>query len=210
MLLFLLRLARPLLSLVILKNSNMKNLAVLTLVALSLLGPLAVSATPVSGEVLFSGNFSGDARVFGAATQFRSFSGVNVTGGTGLYAGLPSVPVAMDGFSFTSLTSPVLDVWDFSVNGIVYSFDLGSVEIVSRNRVTLVLQGTGYAHISGLDATAGTWTLTANGNTKTFIAAFDPPAAAAVVPDSGATTLGLFALTLVLLGVLRKTVLRRV
>lgn len=154
----------------------------------------SATATPVYGTVFFEGSFIPDARVFGSATRFVSFSDVTVTGGTGLYAGLESEEVSMDGFTFAG--SPVLDVWDFTtLAGNIYSFDLSSVQIQSRSRSVLVLTGTGVANISGFDSGAGTWTLTANGNTRHFTAEFDPPFKAAAVPDGGATV-GLLGLAL--------------
>ncbi len=162
------------------------------------------SANTVYGEVFFDGRFTGNARVFGAMTRFNSFSDVMVTGGNGSYQGLPSVPVSMQGFTFS--TSLVLDnVWNFSIGDTAYSFDLSSVRIVSRNRSVMTLEGTGTAEISGLQSASGTWTLTANGTTKRFTAAFDPPANA--VPDRGATTILLLAgATLLLVGLRRGAV----
>jgi len=184
------------------RNSLVAVVAILSLAVTA----INANATPVSGEVLFAGKFSGNARVFGAMTRFNSFSDVTVTGGSGLYETVPSVPVSMQGFSFTSLPSPVLDIWEFTAGGITYNFDLSSVEIVSRDRGTMVLQGTGFAQISGFESAAGTWTLTAYGSSKTFTAAFDPPTG---IPDGGATTVGLLGLSLMLLSVLRKTAVRK-
>lgn len=176
-----------------------------------LLTSASATATPVNGTVFFEGSFEVNARVFGAATRFNSFSGVTVTAGNGLYADVPvGTPVSMVGFSYLSF-APVDNQWEFSFDGNTYSFDLNSVHIDSQSRAVLVLSGTGIAHITGSDPTPGTWTLTANGNTETFTAEFDPPYGVIVVgvPDGGATTFGLLGLASLSLGLLRRIAARK-
>jgi hypothetical protein len=171
-----------------------------------------VGATPIGGEVSFAGSFVPNARIFGAMTRFDSFSDVTVTGTQGLYAGTESAAVTMNGFTFLDFTPPVLNEWEFTMGGRTYSFDLDSLHIDTQNRGWLVLSGTGVARITGYDPTPGTWSLTAYGSSKTFTATFDPPSAnGAVEPlsDGGATTLGLLGFASVLLGLLRRNVVRK-
>jgi hypothetical protein len=184
------------------KTTLASAVAVAGLLSSVSLGFGTASATSVSGNIYLEGSFSVNARVFGAATAFNSFSGVTVSGADGGYSGVGvGTPVPMTGFSFLDF-SPVQNEWSFSFDGNTYSFDLSSVHVDSRSRSLLVVSGTGIAHIGGLSDAAGTWTLTANGTTKQFTAQFDPPADA--IPDGGATTLCLLGLATIALGLGRR------
>ena len=163
----------------------------------------SASAVPIEGNISIAGSFIGNARTFGVTSKFNSFSGVEITQTGGAYDSTDAAaPVFMSGFCFTDLAEPAH--WEYTFGGKTFRFDITSVEVQTHNRGFLELTGTGLAHITGLDPTPGTWSLSAAGNSPNFTARFVVPSQN--VPDAGAT-LGLLGFALMSLGFFRKKAL---
>ena len=86
---------------------------------------------------------------------------------TGAFAGLGGVStntgLTLHSFLYSNIPSQV--IWDINANGLLYSFTLTNVRVISGdtgNFSTLVLRGSGIFNITGAgsnyDATPGTWT----------------------------------------------------
>jgi len=141
------------------KLINLKAAA--TLIALLAVGNFA-SADPINGSIGFVGSFSTDHNAdFTQATQFTSFTAFTFGTGTGDYSSVGSfTSVAFTPFSFGA--SGVTPLWAFSDSGVSYSFDATSVD-VSTTKNSIIAEGNGIAHITGLDDTLGTWIISSNG-----------------------------------------------
>ena len=144
------------------------------------------AAIPIAGEISFTGKYTLDNADLALATAFTSFSNVLVSDGTGDYVGTTGASVNYSPFVFDPLAaSGVTPLWEFTLGGTAYSFDLLSVSVMTpRNPYFLVLNGSGTANITGFDSTPGEWILSANsfGTTFSFSASNQ-----AHVPEGGAT-----------------------
>jgi hypothetical protein len=150
----------------------MKKLATICSLAFLLVVGIAFNAAaiPISGAISFDGDYTVNAPL-GAATEFTSFTDVEVGsgGGIGDYSALiENTPLTMYTFAFAPFSAPVPDWWTVEVGGITYSFDITSLSIPLQINNALVLEGNGIASITGMDDTPGTWTLTANASGSTF------------------------------------------
>ena len=133
----------------------LRNLAVV----IFLLSPLSANAAFVTGEIAFGGSTVGDD--WTTATQI-DFLGVNVTGGTGDFAGVPfgTVVTIQDPFVFDPASSGTINpFWAFTSGGLNYSFALETWTINQRTSSFLDLSGHGTVSITGFDDTAFTWSL---------------------------------------------------
>jgi uncharacterized membrane protein len=148
---------------------------------LVLAASLAVTPTVFGAAILGEVGFSGTAVLNGSlatATAFTSFSGVQVSDGTGSYeapalvSDVTAVTVTVTAFSFGSGSysmtpvSPVVDpLWTFSVGGTTYSFKLSAIS-VSRSVIPstqfLNITGQGAASITGYDNTPATFALSSS------------------------------------------------
>ena len=146
---------------------------------LVLAASLAVTPTVFGAAILGEVGFSGTAVLNGSlatATAFTSFSGVQVSDGTGSYEAPALVSdvtaVTVTAFSFGSGSysmtpvSPVVDpLWTFSVGGTTYSFKLSAIS-VSRSVIPstqfLNITGQGAASITGYDNTPATFALSSS------------------------------------------------
>jgi hypothetical protein len=190
----------------------MKILKTLLLVT-SLAGAASTSlADGISGTVSLKGDYTVDGSNFNpktvlnpnGATEFVSFNNVTVSGAYGDYSGTEGASVTHSGFKFDPLFNiSIPPLWKYTVGTTEYSFDLTTMAIDFRNTTTIALSGTGYANITGLDETWGTWTFSAQldpnrpkGSTFTF-------SSTDAVPDGGATAI-LLGVGLLGLGALRR------
>lgn len=143
----------------------------------------AAQAVPINGSVGFGGGFSTDSDSdFTLATGITSFSGDYTLGvATGDYAPVSGIldPTSFTPFSFAA--SSVTPLWSFVFAGITYSFDATSMSVILATNY-FIAQGNGIAHITGFDATPGTWIISGNsgGANLTF-------SASTAVPDGGMT-----------------------
>ena len=140
-------------------------------------------ATPISGEISFSGSYTVNNPNLVTASEFDSFSGVTVSANpTGDYSGTGGTDVTFTPFSWDAFV-PVTPAWTFIVGPNTYSFDYSSLTIDYNSSTVLVLSGTGLASITGFDDTPGIWSITAN----TFGTTFSFSSTSATVPDGGVT-----------------------
>src|ERR1035441_10081014 len=123
------------------------------------------------------------------ATAFSSIYDVYVfPGSTGSYASLPlfAGPVTFTPFSFSA--AAVTPLWTFTVGSVTYSFDATSIMVVAQSKGGLLLEGNGWASITGYQTTLGSWSI--DDTTTTHKSAiFNFGADTAALPDSGGTAL---------------------
>jgi hypothetical protein len=84
------------------------------------------------------------------------------------------------------------ELWSFSFGGLDYSYDLNTIDSITRAASGIILTGTGTAHITGFEATPANWSLSAN-HVDQFV--FSSTVAAEAIPEP--TSLMLFSLGLV-------------
>jgi hypothetical protein len=134
------------------------------------IGALALASTtqsvPIFGEINFSGSLSTDTTSL-ATANVLIFNSAEVESGTGDYSLIPdnepatfSSPFSIDPFA------PVPTFWTLTDSGITYSFDLTSLsvtQIPAGTAGSLILLGTGIAHITGFDDTFGSFFLSSSG-----------------------------------------------
>lgn len=174
------------------------KLTTAVLAALALLTAHSAGAVSISGDIAFGtapGAFwtpanaalvSGPGITTANAAGIRFTNGSNpssiddgiVTTGFGDYAGVvPGTFVDFNNFVFSPLVSGT-QLWTFSSGSNTYSFTMSTISIVNQTTSIISLEGTGIASITGLDDTAGTFTLTLNQSGR----AFSFSSSAAVVP----------------------------
>ncbi len=163
---------------------------------------------PISGSIAFLG--SGSASQSGGTSTINFNNPFSTIGETGSYSGVPIfTPVTFQNFSFTGsglsavLTASVLPVWTFTFGGNTYSFDLTSLISGTVTAGGLDLQGTGTAHITGFDNTAGTFALQGTGNNFSF-AFITASTSAVAVPENGSAVVFLGISLVVLAALSRK------
>ena len=163
-------------------NTHMTSISSPLLGVLVVAASLAITPTVSAATILGEVEFSGTAVLNGplaTATAFTSFSGVEVSDGTGSYA-VPTLvadgtSVTVTAFSFGSGSysmtpvSPVVDpLWTFSVGGTTYSFKLSAIS-VSRSVLSstqfLNISGLGAASITGYDTTAASFAMSSTQST---------------------------------------------
>ena len=175
------------------------------LCGLTAMGTITASAVGITGEISLDGSYTVDVANFNAgfATKFTSFSAVVVSAApTGAYAGTAGSAVTHSGFKFDPFVGPIIPLWKFTSGGLTYSFDLVSMGIDFRIKKSIVMSGSGIAHITGYDNTPGDWLLSANTAGTTFSFS-STNASEEAVPEAGAT-LPLLGLAIMGLGLLRK------
>jgi len=194
------------------KNKWLMMAAVAVVVSLS----ESVQALPtITGNIQFTGGVTVNTGNLTTATAISSYSSLSVQAfaETGSYLPLNlGGGVGQNGITALSFTpfsfggnvlgpsNPLIPLWTVTLSGITYSFDANSVTIATQNSGFLNLTGTGTAHITGFQDTAGTWTITdtgSSGPTFTF------GASSTAVPDGG-TTMVLLGAALSGLGLIRK------
>ena len=148
------------------------------------------SATMIVGEISFSGSYTTDSSNLTLATKFTSFTGVTVSAGPTLdYAGLAGASVTQNPFTFDPFPAGgVVPLWSIS-GGSGASFDLLGLTIDFESPIAIILSGSGTAHLTGKDATPGTWTMSANtlGTTFSFSST---NASSPAVPEPGTALAG--------------------
>ena len=166
---------------------------------------MTVQAVPISGSISFSDTFTANGTFPSTSTAITSITGVTVSQALGDYSGIPhgtsvnfSAVTAGTPFIFSPST-PFNTVWQIVIGTTTYSFDISSTTSVVRGSSTLLLEGTGVAHITGFDATAGTWNLTLNQNGGLL----NFSGGATTIPDGGVTVM-LLGAALSAMGLFRK------
>ncbi len=180
-----------------------------------LMSGLNTHADTISGTIQFSGGAQLDNSNLGLATQFVSIFGPGGLGSnpavlagteTGNYTGIANgTPAVFTPFNFaTPPVGGVIPLWTLTVGGIVYSFDATSVQLVFHDSTFLDIGGQGVAHITGMQDTVGTWSITDTGAVGatpvfTFGAATQVGSPTVPVPDES-STLALLSFVLVPIG----------
>ena len=168
--------------------------------AISLLGCALyqqAQAVPITGDLAFFGKAkaSGNSTV-GPSTTVTFTNPWHAIGGDGSYATVPfNTPVTFKSFTFTgdgvaaALSGPsaggVHPLWTFTLAGpTTYSFDLLALTSGHTQSGGMAFTGTGIAHITGFDDTAGTWALSGTAASG-FNFSFSSSTTSADVPDGG-------------------------
>ena len=168
----------------------MKKLMMLLIPAVILTFGSAAYALPViNGTIAFVGGtvvLTPGGSNLNTNTGFHFTSTGTVVAVTGSYGVVPvggaSPAVTFFDFTFTPF-GPVAPAWSF-VSGGTYTFDYSTGVVSFRDIHSLVLEGSGMAHITGFADTPGEWNLSANefGSTLSF-------SSGAAVPEPGYITL---------------------
>jgi hypothetical protein len=148
-------------------------------------------ADAVEGTINFDGvaTLNGSANGIGtAATAFSTITNVIVApqSQSGDYSSVPDgySPVTFKTFSFDA--AGVTPLWTFTFDGLTYSFDATSVNMIANTPAdSVTLYGAGTASITGLTDATGIWDMTVSGNGSTNFTFGE----ANTVPDNGTTAL---------------------
>ena len=146
----------------------------------------------IEGSLSFAGVPAPNGPV-ASATAITNFTSVVVTSGQpGSYAGLTGLAASWSPFAFSPAVVPVVPLWTFNTNGLTYSFDATSVQLVFRNSTFINIQGSGIAHLTGCADTPGTWGIGISQNGGNFIFAASTSVSATNLPllQSAAATNG--------------------
>ena len=189
-----------------------KTFAGAGLLLAGLLAGLNTQADTITGTIQFSGGAQLDNSNLGLATEFVSIFGPGGPGSnpgvlagteTGNYAGIANgTSVAFTPFNFaTPPAGGIIPLWTLTVGGITYSFDATSVQLVYQDSSFLNIGGQGIAHITGMQDTVGTWSITDTGGNGamplfTFGAATQVGSSTVPVPDEPSTLALLFSVLL--------------
>lgn len=193
----------------------MKNKYILAGV-IALVGLTAsVQAIPITGSVQLGGTVQFDTSSLLTATA-ASFplNDIQVSSGSGNYAGTAGALVTFNNFNFASTgPNPKSPLWSFVSGGLTYQFNLDSISAVIRQTFPtgdqLYVGGFGTVSITGFDTTAANWSFnvtdSSKGTSGIFRFAFNDSNTAipASVPDGG-TTVMLIGAALSGLGLIRK------
>jgi hypothetical protein len=166
------------------KSWMMKRLLLaVALVALSLgLVPVNAGAVPISGAISFAGNVILDNTDLNLATKFTAFNATVVTAVGGDYSGIAiPTPATFKLFTFRPPAASVVPLWTLIFGPKTYSLDATKVVVSYSSTGDLVLNGLGLAHLTGLDDTIGSWSVTANNAGQTF--SFYSSTAVPAVPE---------------------------
>jgi hypothetical protein len=141
-------------------------------------------AIPIDGSVYFASSATLDDLDLLKATRL-DFDEVFTIGASGYFAGVQSLTqVTVKALELDSFVAQ-RPFWTLNSGGQDYSFDLTSVNVVSRTPTALQLAGSGLLY-SGSDQSVGNWTLGINGN-GTGIAVSFTTAETGSVPEGGNT-----------------------
>jgi hypothetical protein len=165
-------------------------------------------AVPITGSIDMAGTANLNNVALGSATAATSFTGVTVGGvPTGTYAPVPNgTSVAWTSLTWTPSTASA-PLWSFTYLGILYSFDLATVSVVSQSNTFLNLLGSGTLKATGFDNTTGAWSFTISnpsGGTAANANFTFANSQQAIVPDGGSALILLGAALMGLVGIARK------
>src|SRR5437867_9400777 len=163
------------------------------------LASISAHAVAITGSIQFLGGATLNGPL-DTATAFTGFYDSFFTPGSsptvqafsqsGAYASVPNgTATTWQTFSFAPGSPSVIPLWTFTVGASVYSFDASTINIIHQDSQILNLSGKGVAHISGLDDTDGSWTITVNGSGTTFTFGASSSLQQGSVPDGGSTLL---------------------
>jgi hypothetical protein len=157
-----------------------RNVAALLAGAMLMFSASMAMATPITGTVDFTGNFTTDTGVNLATASEVIFGTVFLNNvlvpPTGSFAPLatdasPPATVTYSNLVFNPSTAES-PLWTLTYNGITYSFNIDTVSVVTQTSSPfqyLSLAGEGMLSITGYDPTPGTWTFSSNGTNGSTI-----------------------------------------
>ena len=176
--------------------SMMKHLTLTVVLAVAMMAiSVEAQATPITGGISFSGFATPTGGSDWSTATGVDFVNPALAGsGTGSYAGVFAMA------TFNSFTydpglspSPVL-LWQFVSGGLQYSFDLSTLTSVvkagSGIASSVVVNGEGMLHITGLDDTVGTFVFSGNGSNNSFSFSASDGAQASVPEPTSVFLLG--------------------
>ena len=142
-----------------------------TLVGLMVFGITnAAQAQSIVGTIQFSGGALLDNADLAQATQFLQIFGAAGPGSdpevlasteTGTYTSIPNgTPASFTPFVFSPPAASVIPLWTLTIGSTTYSFDATSVVVEYQSASFLDIGGTGVAHVTGMQDTSGTWSIT--------------------------------------------------
>ncbi|WP_300459868.1 PEP-CTERM sorting domain-containing protein [Desulfobacula sp.] len=124
-------------------------------------------ASTIYGYTSFSGSFESDNNDLSLAKVFTDFSNVVVStdGGLDDYAPLlGDQSVTLGTFTFDpAVDSLIEEFWMIDYDSKIYSYDLLTSVISYSAENSIVINGTGIAHLTGFDDTDSIWVLSASG-----------------------------------------------
>jgi hypothetical protein len=167
-------------------------------------------AMPINGSIRFGGTAVASGPSPGSPVTIQFSNPLQVDKGFGAYSAVThGTPATFTNFDFTGdfataalSAPPITPLWSFVFGGKNFSFDLQTLTTAHVDANSILLGGTGIAHIDGLDDTAASWTLSGAG-TSPLTFGLTSITAAAGVPEGGAT-IGLLAFGLAGIVILRR------
>lgn len=168
----------------------------------------AARATPINGDIWFTSDANATLNnTPSLATQIIAWGAVTVSSGaTGSYSAVsggqavtmtPALPWTFGAVGTTG-TNIVTNLWSFTIGSTTYAFDLLTLTTNGMAGSARVLEGFGTAKITGLDNTAGFFSMSTSGTgAKVSFSAYTS------VPDGG-STIALLGLAMVGIAALRR------
>jgi hypothetical protein len=174
----------------------MKHLTLsLALVVAMMAIAVEAQATSITGGISFSGfaTPSGGSD-WSTATGVDFLNPALAGSGTGSYAGVFAL-ATFNNFTYDPVLTPsTVLLWTFDSTGLVYSFDLSSLTSVVKagngSLSSVVVNGAGTLHITGLDDTDGTFVFSGNGSNNSFSFSASDGASASVPEPTSVFLLG--------------------
>lgn len=172
--------------------------------AAALLAVAGAHAAPLQGQIGFGGAFTPTGGTgLGDATGLEIIDSVVLQDSQeGDFVGIPDgETVIWSPLTFDPPDLPVTPLWFIEPTpGVVFEFDLLTVEVLVQNESFLALGGTGTLMATGFDPTAGTWSFNSEGG----LAGVFTFSSNTVTPMPAPATLLLVGLGLVALGRVRR------
>jgi len=171
-----------------------------------------MQATPISGSIEFRGSATASGPSGGTPDTISFNDPWFTVAGTGSYSSVPSGTATMfNNFTFigdgtmASLVTPDMPIWTFTIGATTYSFDLLALTNGHVDAGSMAFTGTGIAHITGFDDIPACFALQGAGTNFDFVLSSSTTSTHNGTPDGG-TTLALFGLGLMAIGIVRRVV----
>jgi hypothetical protein len=153
-------------------------------------------ATSITGGISFFGSATPTGGSdWSTATGVHFNNPAYAINGTGSYSTIFVAMATFNDFVYDPVLTPSpVDLWSFSSLGVNYSFDLSTLTSVvkagSAEASSVVVNGLGTLHITGLDDTAGTFVFSGNSANSSFSFSASDGAKASVPEPASVLLLG--------------------